>query len=234
MNLIVLDTETSDLDPDKGAKLLEIAWIEVAHTGEQWEQVGFYETYIEHPPTLVINPHAQACNHITLDKLTKENGAKNRYETIQHLLKFLKADSIMVAHNAPFDAAFLPEIKYPWICTKRSAQHIWPGMTGYSNQVLRYALGLKVDTPADRYPHQALYDVTVTTAILLKMLEQTTPLQLLNLTQLPVRMKTLNFGKHRGQNIRDIPRDYLIWLRKQSNLEPDLIYTLDYILHQQP
>ncbi|PWT89996.1 MAG: hypothetical protein C5B54_08000 [Acidobacteria bacterium] len=238
MNLIVLDTETSDLDPDKGAKLLEIAWIELLNTGRNdgspWEQVSSYETYIECPPNLIINPKAQATHHITRDMLTADKGARSRYETILHLQKFLKEDTYMVAHNAAFDRAFVPEIKHPWICTHRSAKHLFPGAPGYSNQVLRYHLGLKPDLPANKFPHQALYDVSVTVSLLHKMLENTTPLQLLNLSQQPVRLKTLTFGKHRGQDFSAIPRDYLVWLRRQQNLEPDLIYTLDYLLHQKP
>jgi exodeoxyribonuclease X len=234
MNLIVLDTETSDLDPEKGAKMLEIAWIELAHTGGQWEQVGSYETYIECSPNIIINPKAQATHHITRDLLTQEKGARNRYETILHLQKFLKEDTYMVAHNAMFDRAFVPEVKHPWICTHRCAKHLYPGAPSYSNQVLRYWLDLKPDLPVNKFPHQALYDASVTSCLLLKMLEKATPIQLLNLSQQPVRLKSLTFGKHRGQNLTDVPRDYLVWLRRQSNLEPDLIYTLDYLLHQHP
>jgi exodeoxyribonuclease X len=232
MNLIVLDTETSDLDPDKGAKLLEIAWIELCHTGQGWEQVSSYETYIECQPNILINPHAQATHHITRDMLTTEKGARNRYETVLHLKEFLKEDSLLAAHNADFDSKFLPEVKHPWICTFRSAKHLWPGAPGYGNQVLRYWLDLKPDLPAGKFPHQALYDVAVTTSILRKMLETTTPTQLAMLSKQPVRLKTIGFGKHRGQEFRNIPKDYLVWLRRQEGLEPDLVYTLDYLLHQ--
>src|SRR5215831_10541694 len=169
MNLIVLDTETSDLDPDKGAKLLEIAWIELSHTGQQWEHTCSGECYIEQPPSIVINPHAQATHHIRADMLTKEKGAKPRYEAIRTLLALVRENTLFVAHNAEFDSRFLPEINKPWICTFRTAKHVWPGAPGYGNQVLRYWLGLKPDLPNGRFPHQALYDASVTTGILLKM-----------------------------------------------------------------
>jgi len=230
MNLIVLDTETSDLDPDKGAKLLEIAWIELNDTGQGWIQVGSGEYYIEHPLSIVINPHAQAVHHIRADMLTKEKGALSRYEVIRTLLAHIQTDTIFVAHNAEFDARFLPEINRPWICTFRSAKHVWPGAPGYSNQVLRYSLNLKPDLPNGRFPHQALYDVSVTTSILLKMLERFSPEQLLTLSKTPVKLKTIGFGKHRGQDFSQIPRDYLIWLRSQQGLDTDLVHTLDSIL----
>jgi len=231
MNLIVLDTETSDLDPDKGAKLLEIAWIELSHTGQMWEQVSWGDYYIEHPPTIVMNPHAQAAHHIKIDMLTKERGAITRYEVIRLLLSLIEPSTILVAHNAEFDSKFLPEIHgSPWICTFRSAKHIWPGAPSYGNQVLRYWLKLEPELPNGKFPHQALYDVSVTASILIKMLEHHTPDQLLKLSKLPVRMKTIGFGKHKGLDFNQLPPDYLAWLRRQPNLDADLIHTLDSIL----
>jgi exodeoxyribonuclease X len=231
MNLIVLDTETSDLDPDKGAKLLEIAWIELSHTGQQWEQTNSNEFYIEHPSSIIINPHAQATHHIRADMLTAERGAISRYEAIRMLLSHIEPSTVLVAHNAEFDSKFLPEIcNRPWICTFRSAKHVWPGAPGYGNQVLRYWLKLQPDLPTGRFPHQALYDVSVTSSILLKMLEHHTPEELLNLSRKPVRLKTIGFGKHRGQDFNLIPKDYLEWLRRQQGLDSDLVHTLDSIL----
>ena len=228
MNLIVLDTETSDLDPDKGAKLLEIAWIELSHTGQMWQQISFGDYYIEHE-NIHINPHAQAVHHIRGDMLTKEKGAQPRYDVLRTLLNLIEPSTILVAHNTDFDSRFLPEIVSPWICTFRSAKHIWPGAPGYSNQVLRYWLKLQPELPFGKYPHQALYDVSVTTSILLKMLENHTPEQLLNLSKLPVRLKTIGFGKHKGLDFNQLPPDYLAWLRRQPNLYADLIHTLNSI-----
>ena len=230
MNLIVLDTETSDLDPDKGAKLLEIAWIVLSHTGQEWIQIASNEFYIEHTEPIVINPHAQACHHIRADMLTAANGAVPRYEAIQTLLAGVGEEAFFVAHNADFDSKFLPEVIWPWICTFRAAKHIWPAAPGYSNQVLRYWLRLQPDLPVGRYPHQALYDVAVTTSILQKMLASHSPEQLLQLSKTPVRLKNIGFGKHRGTPFENIPRDYLVWLQRQGGLDDDLKHTLKDIL----
>jgi exodeoxyribonuclease X len=228
MNLIVLDTETSDLDPDKGAKLLEIAWQELIYDNHSWNLGSFAEYYIQYEGP--ISPHAQAVHHIRSDMLTPESGAFKRYDVILSLLKQIQSDTICVAHNADFDAKFLPEIKRPWICTLRSAKHLWPGAPGFSNQVLRYWLKLEPKLPEGKYPHQALYDVSVTTGILLKMLANHSPEQLLALSQKPVRLKNIGFGKHRGAPFEQIPRDYLVWLRAQSGLDDDLRHTLDSLL----
>jgi exodeoxyribonuclease X len=227
MNLIVLDTETSDLDPDKGASLLELAWIKLEHNGQLWEQISTAENYIIYDGP--ISPHAQALHHIRSDMLTKEKGAIFRHEAITNLINHIRSDTFIVAHNSAFDSKFIPEITAPWICTFRAAKHIWPHAPGYSNQVLRY--WLKIDPCVqDRYPHQALYDVTTTVSILLKMLEQYSPEQLLHFSRTPVRLKNIGFGKHRGSSFDQIPRDYLLWLRSQTGLDEDLRHTLDSIL----
>lgn len=228
MHLIVLDTETSDLDPDKGAKLLEVSWIELAFNETSWATVGTYEKYIQ-AHNVVINPHAQAVHHIKPEMLKEENGAVARTDMIQFLQKCIGPKTIMVAHNAQFDSKFFPEINRPWICTYRAARHVFPGAPGFSNQVLRYWLGLtpKVE---NRYPHQAFYDVATTVEILLKMLQTYTPEQLLMFSSKPIRLKTIEFGKHRGTPFENLPRDYVQWLRGQSNLNPDLQHTLDSIL----
>jgi exodeoxyribonuclease X len=163
--------------------------------------------------------------------LRAENGARNRYEVVRTLLGQIEPSTILVAHNAEFDSRFLPEISgSPWICTYRAARHIWPGAPGHSNQVLRYWLKLEPELPTGKFPHQALYDAAVTSSILLKMLEHHTPEQLLKLSKTPVRLKTIGFGKHRGQDFNQIPRDYLLWLRNQQGLDTDLVHTLDSVL----
>lgn len=228
MKLIVLDTETSDLDPDKGAKLLEVAWIELSHNGQSWIEQFPAEYRIQYDG--LINPHAQAVHHITTDMLTEEKGAVKRYDMILKLIDRIEPDTIFVAHNAQFDSKFFPEVNRPWICSMRAAKHLWPGAPGYSNQVLRYYLKLELNLPPGKFPHQAIYDVVTTTGILLKMLERYTAEQLLSLASSPVRLNAIGFGKHRGKQFHEIPRDYLQWLRAQQNLDVDLVHTIDSIL----
>jgi exodeoxyribonuclease X len=151
---------------------------------------------------------------------------------LEVLQTYIEPDTIFVAHNSAFDSKFLPEITKPWICTRRLAQHLWPEAPGYSNQVLRYWLGVEPDAGLinNRYPHQAIYDVATTTGILLKMLEQFSPSHLLQMSSGPIRLQTLNFGKYRGVNFNDVPRDYLQWLMGKSDLDVDLKHTLNSIL----
>jgi uncharacterized protein (DUF3820 family) len=62
------------------------------------------------------------------------------------------------------------------------------------------------------------------------MLERHTPAELNHIAFFPSRLKAIGFGKHKGTDFDNIPRDYLVWLRGQTNLDPDVKFTLDSIL----
>jgi exodeoxyribonuclease X len=160
---------------------------------------------------------------------------------VNWLLKHIEQDSILVAHNVDFDSKFLPELTRPWVCTLRSAKHVWPDAPGYGNQVLRYWLNIKIPQNlldiapilAHMHPHQALYDVATTSGILLKILEMGyTPDQLIHATRSPLQLKKIEFGKHKGLDYDRIPRDYLLWLQKQPNLDPDVKHTVEALLNK--
>jgi len=231
MNLIVVDTETSDL-PERGGSMLELAWMVLSEPN--WKIMSAYETYIQYEGP--IDPRAQASHHIKADCLKAERGAIPREQAVGKLLHELSPDVYLVAHNSDFDRQFLSELANPWICTYRVSKHIWPEAPGHSNQVLRYWLGVKPDLSmatriTHRSPHQALYDVATTVGILQKMLEHHSPVELHDITKGPNLLKTIGFGKHRGIEFKDIPIDYMRWLRGQPKLEPDLKFTLDHYIH---
>lgn len=240
MKLFVVDTETTDLDPSTGGTIIELAWITLDQSGNGWYPLSYSTSYIEYSGPM--NPHARASHHIPDSRLTKESGAIPRADAIKWLRDHVEADSIFVAHNVAFDSKFLPELSIyrPWICTYRSAKHIWPEAPGHSNQVLRYWMQLEIRddileiAPILRhmYPHQALFDVAITTGILLKMLERYSTDQLLHMSRSPMTLKKIGFGKHKGTEFDRIPKDYLQWLRGQSNLDEDLRHTIEVYLRK--
>jgi exodeoxyribonuclease X len=231
MRLIVLDTETSDL-PENGGAMIELAWMVLE--APTWKPVSSYEKYIQFSGPL--SPKAQAQNHIEPSMLTAKYGAVTRAQAIADLLHEIEPDTILAAHNVAFDRQFLPELARPWLCTLRASKHIWPDAPGHSNQVLRYWLNIKpnLSIASDvkvRMPHQALYDVATTTGILQMMLQVHSPEQLEAFTSRPVQLRSMPFGKHKGKSFSDIPCDYLAWLKKQNNLDPDVRYTIDSIFN---
>lgn len=231
MKLIVIDTETSDLDPTNGAAILELAWMVLDNNDDKWVIRSAYETYVQYDGP--ISPKAQASHHIRSDCLRAPR-AIPRKEAVEKLLFELDNAAYAVAHNAAFDSQFLPEVANGWICTYRASKKIWPSAPGHSNQVLRYWMNIIPDlssapTVKARAPHQALYDVATTTGILLKMLETRTPSELYALNQ-PQILENIAFGKHKGMAFKAIPRDYLVWLGDQANLDEDVRFTINSIL----
>jgi exodeoxyribonuclease X len=239
MKLFIIDTETTDLDPSQGATIIELAWLMLSDDDQIWKPISCCTSYIQHSG--YIHPRAQAQHHIRADQLTEESGALTREKAVNWLLKHIEQDSILVAHNVDFDSKFLPELTRPWVCTLRSAKHVWPDAPGYGNQVLRYWLNIKIPQNlldiapilAHMHPHQALYDVATTSGILLKILEMGyTPDQLIHATRSPLQLKKIEFGKHKGLDYDRIPRDYLLWLQKQPNLDPDVKHTVEALLNK--
>jgi len=234
VNLLVTDTETSNL-PEKGGQLLELAWNNLELQDGKWTSTFAHETYVQYAGP--IDPVAHASHHIDPQRLAPESGAITRENAIILLKRHIREDTYLVAHNSPFDAAVLPEIVAKWLDTLKISKRIWPEAPAHSNQVLRYWLGIKPDltiatTIKQRAPHQALYDVATTTGIILKMLERHTPDELYRICYTPQLLKIMPFGKHKGLAPSEVvTKDpgYFDWLRKQKELEPDVIFTLKHM-----
>jgi len=100
MRQIVLDTETTGLEVSQGHRIIEVGGVELVNrrpTGR------VFHHYVN--PNRDIDAGAAAVHGITLAKLAD----KPRFEAIaQDFLAFIEGAEL-VAHNAPFDVAFLDE-----------------------------------------------------------------------------------------------------------------------------
>ena len=98
MREIVLDTETTGLDPQMGDRIVEIAAVELAHrlpTGRTWHR------YLD--PERDMPAEAERIHGLTADFL---KGKPRFAEVAEEFLAFI-ADAPLVIHNAAFDLAFL-------------------------------------------------------------------------------------------------------------------------------
>jgi len=95
---IVLDTETTGLDPNDGHRIIEIGCVEVINrrlTGNDYHQ------YLK--PDWEIDPGAVEVHGITNEMLAD----KPRFQDISaDFIDYLK-DAELIIHNAPFDVGFL-------------------------------------------------------------------------------------------------------------------------------
>ena len=143
--------------------------------------------------------------------------------------------TILVAHNAEFDRKMLlkegvnikPE---QVICTMKVARHldVEDKVPNYKMQYLRYFYELEIEADA----HNASDDILVLEAIFDKLNEKVSIEEMLKITQEPFLLRKLTFGKHKGIPFQAVPRDYMIWLRRQDKIEGDLLYTLNYYINQ--
>ena len=163
---IVLDTETTGLDPRTGHRLIELACLELEDfipTGRNFHQ------YID--PCRDIDAEAQAVHGISLDFLR----GKPRFEEVcDEFLEFV-ADTPLIAHNAGFDRNFvnhelgvasrrtLPDRQ--WIDTLSMAQKRFPGMYNSLDALCkRFKISL-----AEREKHGALIDCRLLAAVYLEL-----------------------------------------------------------------
>lgn len=98
MRQVVLDTETTGLDPVEGHRIIEIGCVEIVNrrrTGRKYQQ------YL--CPDRPIDPGAAEVHGLT-DEFLRD---KPRFEDVAaDLTEFLR-DAELVIHNAPFDVGFL-------------------------------------------------------------------------------------------------------------------------------
>ena len=127
MREIVVDTETTGLDPEGGHRIVEIACLELAHhvpTGRKLHR------YIN--PERDIPADARAVHGLTEEFLARHPPFA---EIVDELLEFVAGDRLVI-HNAEFDLAFInaelrrlgrPLLACPFVDTLSVARSRFPG-----------------------------------------------------------------------------------------------------------
>lgn len=122
-NLLIIDTETTGLEPTKGSKLIEI---------------GAVLYNIKHKIVLQSFASLFPCEENPVEDInkipavaTRERMAVNSVNP--HLIEMASCAQVCVAHNAEFDKKFLAQLgcgqillEKKWVCTKKDFK--WPVM----------------------------------------------------------------------------------------------------------
>lgn len=232
--LIFLDTETTGNDLKKD-RICQVAYKQ----GEKMNVQNF-------KPTIPISVKAMSVTHIT-NKMVEKEEAFSGSKFAEDLEKVLQ-ENILVAHNAKFDIAMLENegLKVSdSICTLRLARYLdaEQEIPEYNLQFLRYYYEVEVEVA----PHSADGDVIVLEAVfkhLLQNAQEKAPgaseeeiiARMIDISNNPVLIKKLTFGKYNGEMVEDLinkDRQYLRWLKKTKEAEgtdEDWIYTLNHYL----
>lgn len=99
MRQIVLDTETTGLDPRLGHRVIEVAAIEIDNRRVSSER--HFHRYVN--PEREIDAGAAAVHGLTLERLSDE---PKFAEIAPALVEFIRGAELII-HNAPFDVGFL-------------------------------------------------------------------------------------------------------------------------------
>jgi DNA polymerase-3 subunit epsilon len=165
MRQVVLDTETTGLDPKQGHRIIEVAAIEL--NGRKVSDRTFHR-YLN--PEREIDEGAAAVHGLTLERL--QNEAKFA-EIAPALLEFI-AGAQLIIHNAPFDIGFLnaelalaglPPLSNPVIDSLKLAKELHPGKKNNLNALCdRYFID-----NSHRTLHGALLDTELLAEVYLGM-----------------------------------------------------------------
>lgn len=189
-------------------------------------------------PPVPIEIDAMCVHHITNEMVEDKPAFKDSpdYQTLADLLS--NDSNILVAHNAKFDVDMLiKEGINPKkvICSLKLARYLDPEgiIPKYNLQYLRYFLKINIQATA----HDALGDILVLEKLFERLLARmnkdvgpdAVEDKMIEISNKPVLLSRMYFGKHKGQFFRDIPKDYLQWL-SGTDLDEDTRFTVEHYL----
>tara|TARA_B100000900_G_scaffold353125_1_gene321090 strand:- start:2849 stop:3490 length:642 start_codon:yes stop_codon:yes gene_type:complete len=167
MRYVVLDTETTGLDPDDGHKIIEIGCVEILNRNVT---DNTFHKYIN--PEREIDLEASKVHGLTLSNLKEKPVFK---DILNDFLEYI-SDSPLIIHNAPFDIGFLQKeysyiqdannlINNEVIDSLKLARKISPGKRNSLDALCdRYSID-----NSDRTRHGALLDARLLAFVYLKM-----------------------------------------------------------------
>ncbi len=152
MREIVLDTETTGIDPSQGHRIIEIGALEILNQTPSGEQLHIY-----------INPEREIdAGAVAIHGLTNEflDDKPVFADIVDDFLAFI-GDSMMVIHNAPFDMGFINAAD-----TLTMARRKFPGAQANLNALCRR---FEIDN-SHRDLHGALVDADLLASVYIELL----------------------------------------------------------------
>ncbi len=196
MRQIVLDTETTGLDPRQGHRLIEVACIEMVNRRLTGRHLHKYTN-----PEREIDEGAQAVHGITLEFLSD----KPKFcDIADEFLEFISGAQLII-HNAPFDLGFLnaelrrmDRVPVETVCngvvdTLKMAKELHPGKRNNLDALCdRYGID-----NASRTLHGALLDTELLADVFLAMTRGQNTLMIEPDTAPPVQLDANGMARER-------------------------------------
>lgn len=236
-NLLFIDTETTGLEEDD--RVFQVAY---EFNGEEKNELF--------KPEKKIAIEAMETTHFTNRDVEDKKPFKGSEMEKDLQGIFENEQNLFIAHNAKFDVKMLEKenIKVGKVIdTLKVTQFLDTDtkLDAYRLQYLRYALDLDVK---NAQAHDALGDIRVLKALFVrlyeKMLKENSHTEVLEkmveISQNPIEIKKINFGKHAGKFVSEVAMEdkgYLEWLLREKqkeatngNIDEDWIFTLKKFL----
>lgn len=165
-SIVFFDVETTGLSPTHGHRIIEIGAIAVSRHGST---VSEFHSLVN--PGVPISKSAAKVHGITQSML---QGQPAPEEVIPHFQDFIR-DSLLVAHNAPFDLRFLRHefgrlrinLTHPYACTLELSRRRCPHLPNHRLETVhRYLCG---QVTSGVQCHRALEDALMVAQIWMKM-----------------------------------------------------------------
>ena len=226
---LILDTETHELNGFP----IEIAYVPCDIQANELilNDALIYDEYFSLEEHTKIHYASMAVHHIVPEDLID----KPRYTTFR-----LPQDTVyIIGHNIDYDIDAIArcgdDVKHiKPICTLALARSLWPHLDSHNLSALSYHLSQDLPKTRNqlRHAHNAKADVLITAELLthlIKALNVNSIEALYEASQSARLPKYMPFGKHKGSELIDLPKDYVRWLLKQDNVNPYLREALETI-----
>lgn len=225
MHAIILDTETHTLN----GYPIEVAYapIQLQQGKISLDKAQIFDQFyqIDEP----ISYAAMAVHHILESDLIDQ----------PHYTSFrLPEETVyIIGHNIDYDIRTIQKCgvdtsNIKAICTLALARLVWPDAEAHNISALIYMISKGSEKARDmiKKAHRADMDIILTANILMHIVHhlQIDSIDALYTASEAARIpRVMNFGKHRGTAIADLPNDYIQWLLRQDELDPYLRKALE-------
>lgn len=211
LRAIFYDTETTGIKSDR-EHIVEIAAFDPLHNRH-------FEQLIN--PGRPIPAEASAIHHISDEMVAS---APSFEEVGKEFIAFCEGDVVLIAHNNDnFDVHFLRmefsrhSIEMPswkFLDTLKWARRYRPDLPRHTLQFLREIYGI----PANN-AHRALDDVIVLHRIFQYLTDDLNMDEVYSFLNRPRIIQHMPFGKHQGQPLQQIPKNYVDWLAASGTFD---------------
>lgn len=256
-NIAVLDTETTGVEKDD-----DIIEFSISYPSKVHEHIDTIDNYTSrYKPLKSIPPEASAVHFISDEDVV---GCFGYNDDLANIDALMGARTFYVGHNVQFDRRMMMdnENKYrntisqylidenKWICTLRLAKKMFSEDMEFKNLTLSYLwykFGCYREVDRKVNAHSARDDVFMCYQVLMKLVEvaierghvdpnKDIGSQIVDYCNSPMLYKVMPFGKHKGEEMRNVPLNYIQWMITNSdildttnpNCDKDLVFTFEY------